>query len=130
MSVRVVAAFGLVFASLGCSPECEPLPPAPQQLCLSAESEAIVPDAGFVLAATGPVFGGTCQVRVDGERIELTIAGQTCIRTSGGSAKPVPPKPTSCTIPPLAAGTYTVNTPGGLQLRVGTSGDSGVPACP
>ncbi|MDP2270602.1 MAG: hypothetical protein Q8K32_07690 [Archangium sp.] len=125
-----VAALGLFFASLGCSPECEPLPPVPQQICLSAVSAAIVPDASFVLEATGAVYGGTCQVRVDGERIELTIAGQTCSRTSGGSAKPVPPKPTSCTIPPLAAGAYTVNTPGTTPLQVATSGDSGVPACP
>ncbi len=130
MSVRIVAAFSVFFTSVSCSPECGPLPPAPQQICLSGQSGEIVPDAGFVLEATGPVIGGTCQVRVDGDRIELTIAGQTCSGISGGSARPVAPRATSCTIPPLAAGTYTVNTPGTTPLRVATSGDSGVPACP
>lgn len=128
MFVKPLATFVLLLSAAGCAPECEAIDPAPQSIC--HRGETIVPDASFVLEASGPVYGGSCEVRVDGGQIEFTLAGVTCSRTSsGGSRRPALPNVVRCTVPALAAGSYTVNTPDNRQLNVGSSGDSGVPLC-
>ncbi len=126
--VKPLGTFVLLLSAAGCAPECEAIDPAPQSIC--HRGETIVPDASFVVEASGPVYGGGCEVRIDGGQIELTLAGVTCSRTSsGGSLRPAVPKVVQCTIPALAVGAYTVNTPGNRQLNVASSGDSGVPPC-
>ncbi len=126
MSVKSPFALGLLLASFSCSLPCEPVSPVPQQLC--HQGSAIAPDTSFVLEARGPIYTGTCQVRVDGGSIELIIGGVTC-GAFPPNARPAQPGPAVCIIPPLAAGSYTVNTPTPTQLNVTAFEDSGVPPC-
>ena len=126
----IVASAGFSLVGFSCSPApCDPVSTAPQALCHRADAGEIAPDASFVLE--GEVFaqGAQCQVGIDGGQIELTV--------SGGSCGPGAPNgiraasfPVRCTIPPLPAGAYVVNSLPPTQFSVADVGDAGVRRCP
>ncbi len=123
----VSAGFSLV--AYGCLPApCDPVSTLPQSLCHRADAGDIAPDASFVLE--GKVFtqDAQCQVSVDGGQIELTVSGGSCGAGSLNGARAAT-FPVRCTIPPLPAGSYVVNSLTAAQFDVPRAADAGVRAC-
>lgn len=125
----LVASAGFSLIAFGCLPApCDPVSPLPQSLCHRADAGEIAPDASFVLE--GEVFAqdAQCQVAVDGGQIELTVSGGSC---GAGSANGVRAAtfPVRCTIPPLPAGSYVVNSLTPTQFDVPLAADAGVRSC-
>ncbi|MDP2270605.1 MAG: hypothetical protein Q8K32_07705 [Archangium sp.] len=127
-SVFVVSA-GFSLVAFGCLPApCDPISPAPQALCHRADAGAIAPDASFVLE--GEVFAqdAQCQVAVDGGQIDLIVTEGSCgtVPANGVRAATFPVR---CTIPPLPAGSYVVNSLPPTQFDVPLAADAGVRGC-
>lgn len=119
----------LSLVGLGCLPQpCDPIPSQPRSLCHLSDAGAIVADASFVLEGEVFVKDGVCQVGIDGGQIELTVTGGSCI-SGPRSGIQAPSAPVRCAIPPLPAGTYTVNSLPPTEFTISTSGDSGVRTC-
>lgn len=122
----VVCGLGLTFAIWSCAP-CEPIPSKVFSLCHPADAGEIAPNTSFVLEGTVGVSGTDCDVSIDGGAISLQVIGtQSCGPGVGAGARAVP-LPVKCTIPALAAGTYTVNSQPEVTFTI--PGDAGVPPC-
>lgn len=120
---------GFSLLGLGClSLPCEPASTAPQALCHRADAGELAPDASFVLE--GQVFAqdAQCQVGIDGGQIELSVSGLSCGPSSANGVRAAT-FPVRCTIPPLPAGSYVVNSLPVTQFTVPESADSGIPDC-
>lgn len=125
---RVLACgLGLTLAAFSCTPPCDPVSSHLSSLCHRADAGAIAPDASFVLEGTSYVFSSVCEVGIDGGSIELQVTGSPGCGTGGAAAARAAPAPVKCTIPPLAAGTYTVNSQPEVSFTI--PGDAGVPPC-
>lgn len=119
----------LSLVGLGCLPQpCDPVSNAPQSLCHRPDAGEVVPDASFVLEGEVFVAQGQCTVGVDGGQIELSVSGLACSASAPNGARAAT-VPVRCTIPPLPAGTYTVNSLPPTEFTISTSGDSGVRTC-
>jgi hypothetical protein len=125
----VFAVTGLTLAVWSCAP-CDPIPTSTFGLCHRADAGEMAPDASFVLEGTVGVFNSTCAVTVDGGAIDLQIIGTPSCGPGVGSGVAAPEKPVKCTIPPLPAGTYTVNSQPAVTLTLPTPADGGIRACP
>ena len=126
----ILSGIGLVLVTWSCSPApCDPLPSNPQSVCLRADAGAIVPDASFILEGVQYAQNATCLVTIDGGQIDLYVSG-TASCGGPGRNETRGPENVQCTIPPLAAGTYVVNSQTPVTFTVPRSADAGVPVCP
>ena len=125
MNFKVFVLLALVGSS--CLP-CEQVPRSPQSLCHRADAGPIVPDASFVIEGQSLNSGGTCQVTIDGGLIDLTVAGGRDDCGSAGNGVRAPGEKVRCTLPPLAPGTYGINS-SAVTFSVSQSADSGLPSC-
>ncbi len=122
----VSAVFPLL--GLGCLPPLCDGPVPPRDVCHVADAGPLAPDASFVLEADVSVIGGQCDVSVDGGQIELFVTGGSCA-SGGPNGIRAPGSTVRCTIPPLAAGNYVVNTQLGSGFTVADVGDAGIRRC-
>lgn len=129
MQLRLLVVPALVLIGIACSPlPCEPITSTLTQVCHRADAGALAPDASFVLEGDSSAFGA-CVVSVDGGAISLSVTGgaNSCGGGTGGARAPA--APVKCTLPPLAAGTYTVNSQPALTFTLPLDVDGGVPTC-
>jgi hypothetical protein len=90
----------------------------------------MAPDASFVLEGRPGNYGTVCEVSfsADGGTISLEVTGSpACER--GGAGLRAAPRAVACTIPPLAAGTYTVNSDPPVTLMIPPAGAGGIETC-
>lgn len=97
----------------------------------SGDAGAITPDASFVLEGRASNYGTACEVSfsADGGTISLEVTGSPACDRGGAAGLRAPPSPVSCTIPPLAAGTYTVNSEPSITFTLPASAGGGIPSC-
>lgn len=128
----VLSGTALALIVWSCSPPvCDPIPSTPQSVCHRADAGAIAPDASFVLEGRTFVQNASCLVTVDGGAINIEVAGTAgCGSTGRNNEVRAADAIVQCTIPPLAAGTYVVNTLSPLTFSVPESADAGIPVCP
>ncbi len=86
----------------------------------------MTPDASFVLQGFTFVTGG-CLVTIDGGQIDLQASGAlaSCRSSAIAASEKV-----ICTIPPLAPGTYSVNSQPPSTFTLPASGGAGISPCP
>lgn len=120
---------GLTLAVWSCAP-CDPVPSNVFSVCHNADAGTITPDASFVLDGVVGVAGTVCDVSVDGGAISLQVIGTpSCGPGVGAAEVRAAENPVKCTIPALAAGTYTVNSQPGLTFTLPLAADGGIPPC-
>ena len=98
-------------------------------LCHRADAGAIAPHVPFVLEGTIYVEGVSCEVVVDGAFVDLRFSGGRCLRGSGGLSIRAPGGAVQCSVPPLAPGTYTVNSSPQVTFEVADTADAGIARC-
>jgi hypothetical protein len=127
MQLRALAVLTLAMSGVACTPPCEPVTSTLTSVCHRADAGAIAPDASFILEGQSGSFGA-CDVSIDGGAISLSVTGGPLGSCFGGaSGARAPAGPVRCTVPPLAAGTYTVNSQPAVSFTI--PGDAGVPPC-
>ena len=127
MQLRALLVATIAMLVIGCTPPCEPITSTVDSVCHRADAGAIAPGTSFVLeGSTSSV--GACVVSVDGGAISLEVTGGPvgCGGGLGGGARAIAAI-ARCTIPPLDAGTYTVNSQPALTFTI--PGDAGVQPC-
>lgn len=125
MLLRALLIVTLVSFGVACLP-CDSITTNLVGVCHRADAGEIVPDASFVLE--GESFAaGPCDVSIDGGAISLEVTGGNLSCRSAGGAVRAPSQQVKCTIPPLAPGTYTVNSQPGVTFTI--PGDAGVRSC-
>lgn len=126
----VAAALVLTFAIWSCAP-CDPIPSNVFSVCHRPDGGQVAPDASFVLDGVVGVSGSACDVSVDGGAISLQVIGTPSCNANGVGAAEVRAveNPVKCTIPALAAGTYTINSQPGLTFTLPLAADGGIPSC-
>lgn len=90
-----------------CESPCDVVTSTPTTVCLQSGG-GIQPGVEFVLRTEAQSSTPVCEVHVNGAQLDLVITGNVCWNRGVGSAEPEGPSPASCTVPGLAAGTYSV----------------------
>lgn len=126
---RVLGAILLSLTGFNCTPQCDPVPNNPQNICHLADAGPIAPDTSFVLQGTIFLTDPVCTVTIDGGQIDLQVTGVSYCGAVGNSAAARAADRAKCTIPALPAGTYSVNSQPALTLTLPQSADAGVPTC-
>ncbi|MFO0596132.1 MAG: hypothetical protein U0228_12525 [Myxococcaceae bacterium] len=128
-----VTVSALVALAAACgTPVCDPIAPTAFSACRASDAGVIAPDAGFTLVvSTNTSQDATCTVNVDPDAglVSLSFAfgpSTTCGASGAAAARAL--TQSRCAIPPLAAGTWTVNTNPPTVLHV--PDDGGVSTCP
>lgn len=131
MPMRALLVLMLAMVGVACAPPCEPITTTVGSVCHRADAGPIAPDASFVLEGRPGNYGTVCDVSFsgDGGTISLEVTGSPACDRGGGAGLRAAPAPVSCTIPPLAAGTYTVLADTSVTLTIPPAGTGGIAPC-
>lgn len=128
--IRILVPALVVLTAWSCTPPCDPIPSNLQGLCHRADAGPMIPDASFVLE--GSTFSqGNCEITIDGGQIFLQTSGaSTSCGSPGSSGVRAASEVVKCTIPPLAPGTYSVDSQPAVTFTLpAASADAGVRTC-